>query len=302
MERILRILDVSSYMHAGAVNKFANFRGPVTKTDNGYEIAKVPAGGISLVFNEIHEHFGRCDYIFCCDRMPTIKQGMYTSYKISREHKKNIAIQKEIAETVLQKCGFTVLYDDGYEADDFIYSCVKAFKKEYDRVYIHTGDSDLYFLVDDKVSIAKSHSGAKEVNMQNYSVSCTKGLEIQYNTCTLRKVLYGDSSDDIPAMAPNEIEYLTGALFTPLLMPLHGDKEVMRSVIESVAQFALPQFDLVFPLDTEVPDEILPGSWDMVCAFGAAMNNKHFRDMARESTNSTVQSTVTRFINKGFVD
>ena len=66
MDRVLRILDVSSYMHAGNVNKYAALTGAVVKKDRGYCVPTIPAGGISLVFNELYAHYGTCDYIFCC--------------------------------------------------------------------------------------------------------------------------------------------------------------------------------------------------------------------------------------------
>lgn len=300
MERVLRILDVSSYIHAGNVNKYAKLSGPVVKTDRGYTVPTIAAGGISLIFNELYAHYGTCDYIFCCDRNPTIKKGMYPDYKSSREHKRSISTGKDVAEYILKSCGFTVMYGDGYEADDYIYSCAKRFQKEYDRIYVHVGDSDLYFLVNDNTSIAKTHSQTKEVDMNNYSVKCARDATVPYNTCTFRKVLFGDTSDNIPALPVEQQSYLQKLFYNEHDMPLLGNKEFVRAVIEQVAPWALHQVDLVYPLDTDTPDNIAKGDKDLVRAWGYAMNNKCFRSPEFEDNTGRIKADIEEMITMGF--
>lgn len=302
MERVLRILDVSSYIHAGSVNKSAKLSGPVVRTDRGYTVPTIAAGGISLIFNELYNHFGTCDYIFCSDRNPTIKKGMYAGYKESREHKPSISIGKEVAEYILKSCGFTVLYEEGYEADDFIYSCAKRFRKEYDHIYVHVGDSDLYFLVNDNTTIAKTHSRTKEVDLENYGTQCVNKQVIPYNTCTFRKVLFGDASDDIPALPEAQQNMLLKLFFTEHDMPLLGDKTYVRTMVEDCAPWALHQVDLVYPLDTDTPDDILPGDKDLVRAWGYAMNNKCFRNPSFEDNTGRIKAAIEEMVNMGFSD
>lgn len=302
MDRVLRILDVSSYMHAGNVNKYAALTGAVVKKDRGYCVPTIPAGGISLVFNELYAHYGTCDYIFCCDRTPTIKKGMYPDYKCSRNHSEEVQRQKDVAEYILTSCGFTVLYEDGYEADDFIYSCAKRFQKEYDHIYVHVGDSDLYFLVNENTTIAKTHNLTKEVDMKSYPVQCKRGVLTPYNTCTFNKVLFGDKSDDIPPLSPEKQQYLFKLFDNEMDRPLQGNKEYMRVMVEQVAPWALPQFDLVYPLDTSTPDEILKGDKDLVRAWGHAMNNKNFRNPAYEDKTGRVSACIAEMVNMGFAE
>lgn len=292
MSRILRVFDLSSYCHAGNVNKRAFFDGPIVELASGYTQRNVPAGGVSLLFNQLYYYMGECDMVFCADRNPTVKKGMYPQYKESRAHARDIEIQKEVMERVLELCGFTVLYEEGYEADDFIYSVVTKMKDQYDHVYVHTGDSDLYFLVSDNVSIAKTHSRTKEVNMENYSYMFKKGKFTPYNMITFMKVLNGDTSDDIPAMPVEKAQPLLDMFDSDFYRVRMGDKNFMRASVEFAAPWALPQFDLVYPLDTPVPEELGYGDKQLVREFGYAMKNKLFDGNVR------VFSTVNAAINQ----
>ena len=297
MSRILRVFDLSSYCHAGNVNKRAFFDGPIVELASGYTQRNVPAGGVSLLFNQLYYYMGECDMVFCADRNPTIKKGMYPQYKESRAHARDIEIQKEVMERVLALCGFTVLYEEGYEADDFIYSVVTKMKDQYDHVYIHTGDSDLYFLVSDNVSIAKTHSRTKEVTMENYSYMFKKGKFTPYNMITFMKVLNGDASDDIPAMPVEKAQPLLDMFDSDFYRVRMGDKNFMRASIEFAAPWALPQFDLVYPLDTPVPEELGYGDKQLVREFGYAMKNKLFDGNVR--VYSTVEAAINQMAEDG---
>lgn len=276
MDRTLRVIDLMSYIHAGSVNTHATIDGDVISSGGKYLLRDIQAGGASLVFNLLYYNFGKCDFVFCSDRNPTIKKEMYPAYKSSRVHKNHINIQRDVAEFILKDCGFDVLYGGGYEADDYIYSIVQKFKPQYDKIFVHTGDSDLYFLVDDKVSIAKSHSRTKEVTMENYETQCKKGQRILYNTNEFNKVLYGDTSDSIPPLPDEQSEYLWDIFHTEFYNPKMGDKFFVRTLLESVAPWALPQFDLVYPLLTDTPNDIKHGNKELVRKWGIAMKNKLF--------------------------
>lgn len=280
---ILRIFDLSSYCHAGNVNKRAFFDGPIVKLQNGYVQRDIPAGGVSLLFNQLHQYYGTCDMLFCADRNPTIKKEMNPNYKCSRTHARDIEIQKEVMERVLEFCEFTVLYEEGYEADDFIYSAVEKFKNSYEHIYVHTGDSDMYFLVSENVSIAKTHSRTKEVNIDNYSYAIKKDTNIPYNINTFMKVINGDNSDDISPLPHDNGIVLLNMFNTNFYRPLLGDKNFVRSTIEAVAPWALPQVDLVYPLDTYVPDEIKEGDKSTIRHLGYLMKNKFFDYPAQPS-------------------
>lgn len=300
-KRILKVVDVSSYIHAGAVNKSAVIDGPIVQTDRGYTSRDIAAGGASLIFNLLYYSFNEdTDFLFCCDRRPTIKQEMFPDYKGSRHHAENILKSKEVTEIILRDCGFTILAEEGYEADDFIYSAVKKFHDQYDEIHIHTGDSDLYFLVDDKVSIQKSHSRTKIVTKMNYGKSFKKITDnMPYNMSSFYKVCFGDSSDDIPPISDKEAArnlYRSALGYFPAHM---GNKEYARQFVDTFAPWALPQFDLVYPLDTDVPDDISKGNAEKIYTWGKVMKNKLFSNIDGKVAEETTQDIVAEMVAMG---
>lgn len=57
-------------------------------------------------------------------------------------------------------CGFTIYERDGYEADDYIASCVNSYKSKVE-FWIVTYDKDLYQLINDSVHVYQPFAGVK---------------------------------------------------------------------------------------------------------------------------------------------
>lgn len=279
--RVLRIFDVSPFVHAGAVNKHAMLLPELVDNGESFEERRIYAGGASLIWNVLYYEFGKCDMVFCCDRWPSVKQGMYEYYKGSREHKDGIHKAKEVTEYILNDCGFTVLAEDGYEADDFIYSLVREHKSHYDHIYIYTGDSDLYFLVDDNVTILPNSSRAKTVTRQNFTYTARTGKYTPYNALTFYKILEGDKSDDIPALPAHLQRYLREIFDKEMYHPLLGNKETVTQLLSPISKEIADQVSLVFPLDIRVPQEFASGDKIRVAEWGNAFRNKLWRNNNR---------------------
>lgn len=229
------------------------------------------------MWNVLYYEFGKCDMVFCCDRRPTIKQEMCPSYKANREHNHEVSKSKDVCEYILSDCGFTVLSAEGYEADDFIYSLVMEHKKSYDHIYIYTGDSDMYFLVDENVSIEPSSSRAKTVNRQNYTYTVRKDEFTPYNTSTFYKILFGDTSDGITGLPKDLALKLKEVIDTPVYRNLLGDKETVLQLLGMFGKEASDQGSLVFPLDIRVPQDFAQGDKLRVAEWGNAFRNKMWR-------------------------
>ena len=297
MSRILHLFDVSPFVHAGKVNKYSRLE--QTLNMGTHWLTQVtPTGGISLIFNTLYSVAGTGDCVFCCDRNPVIKKEMLAGYKSNRDYDRDVEIQKAVAEYILQKCNCTVLARAGYEADDIIYTLTRKLKNQYDHIYIYTGDSDLYFLVDEKVSIKPSSTKAKEVTLQNYE----KVLEkhgARYNSLTVQKILKGDRSDCIPALLKPMQKELASFLYDPQLLPMLGDKDFVRSWVAQICPDALSQVDIVFPLEVDdLPLEFAKPDIEMIKNFGDAMRNKMFR--GRGDENFDVKPYVVDMQNKGY--
>lgn len=278
MLKNLYLFDVSPFIHAGNVNKFAKLE-KLVDMGTTWKTLVTPCGGISLIFNTLYSILGKGDIVFCCDRNPTIKKDMLSTYKHNRDHARPIEVGKAIAEYILADCGCTVLARAGYEADDIIYSIVQRDHDAYDNIYIYTGDSDLYFLVDDKVSILPSSSRAKEVTIQNYAEVLSK-YGARYNTMTMMKILGGDSSDCIPGLPTNVVKQMASTFYQPPMEPKLGNKEFVLKWFDYLYPEYKYQAELVFPLDVEdLPTSFSTPDRQSIVNWGSAMNNKFFRGM-----------------------
>lgn len=277
MNNTLYILDLLPFVHAGHVNK----RSVLTRVEDlGSRVHSVttPTGGASLVMNALYDIVGTGDIVICSDRRPTIKQDMFADYKANRFHNNDITIERKAAEYILEKCGLSVLYYAGYEADDIIYTLVQKLHNSYEEIFIYTGDSDLYFLVDGKVSIRPTSTRGKTVTLETYEKTPIKGRCYRYNSITMSKICGGDSSDNIPCLPDDVWKKFADNMFAEPLYPHMGNKETIRYWISMLCPEALSQFDLVFPLD--VPDVPLTFSTPSISAirnWGSAINNKMFR-------------------------
>lgn len=281
MTKDLYIFDVSPFIHAGSVNKYAKLE-KLVDVGTTWKTMVTPCGGISLIFNTLYSVIGRGDVVFCCDRNPTVKKDMIPGYKGNRDHKRNIEVEKAIAEYILEDCGATVLARAGYEADDIIYTIVKKNHEVYDNIFIYTGDSDLYFLVDNRVSIKPSSSRAKEVNINNYeSVLAKQGA--RYNDMTMLKIINGDTSDCIPGLPKNVRQQIAGFFLQPDMLPMLGNREFVYAWMSEMFPEYASQVLNVFPLDVDnIPVDFRPIDKNKIIDWGSAINNKYFRGMGSE--------------------
>lgn len=273
----LYIFDLMPFMHAGHVNK-RSYLQRIEDLGSRARSVYTYTGGTSLIFNTLYEVVGTGDIVFCSDRHPTIKQEMYSEYKANRDHNHEITMERKAAEYILEKCNATILYRAGYEADDIIYTLVRKLHDVYEEIYIYTGDSDLYFLVDDKVSIRPSNSKGKYVTRENYEQTKVKGNCYRYNSITMAKICGGDSSDNIPCLPADVWKQFSENMYKDALYPYMGDKDTVRYWVSMLCPGALPQVDLVFPLDVpDVPTEFSAIDLQSVRNWGDAINNKVFR-------------------------
>lgn len=200
----LRIFDCSNYIYAGCYAERLVSRG-VREVEGEWQAFQAPIGGVRFLIRQIANFVDDNTVIIpVFDRTPTIKRDMFSmvfgagvSYKGTRPPTPTqITLNKRYAEQCLINCGFDVKAVDEYEADDVIYSLVEYYKDSFDHIYIHTKDSDLTFLVSDKVSIEKVGEQGKHITMSNYEEVAVKG-GCYYNTISIIKLCSGDTSDCI---------------------------------------------------------------------------------------------------------
>lgn len=294
--KVLHIFDVAPFCHAGNVNKYARFE-RIVDIGSKWTTQITPAGGISLLFNQLY-YVCNDDCVFCCDRNPVIKKDMYPGYKGDRSATRTMKIQKAVAEYILEKCGGLVVARSGYEADDLIYTIVKQQHDKYDSIYIYTTDSDLYFLVDDVVSVRASSSRAKNVDLYTYE----KITGYKYNCMTMSKIIGGDTSDSVRKLPPELGQKLSDFFYsTENFFPHLGNKEFVLEWVKSLFPEAINQVQTIFPLDVpDVPTEMRPVDPRMVASFGDVMHNAKFRGMMTPGFD--VEPYILEMQDKGYYE
>ena len=139
-------------------------------------------------------------------------------YKGGRSKMSNLLFDSiTMSESLLRKGGVACFRAHNYEADDLIYACVKAAKRDYPGLPIDiiTNDADIVPLVDDTVSVflrSKKNTWAEDKSIEkahyiqirpyNYQevmqgLSAFNKFLMPYNTVLLHKLLRGDSADNI---------------------------------------------------------------------------------------------------------
>ena len=134
-------------------------------------------------------------------KAPTFRHKMYDEYKAGRHAMPpELAQQMPVLKDLLQKLGYTIVEQEGYEADDILGTLSAAIGPE-DHCYVATGDRDSLQLVRDNVSVllastkmgqAQTVRYTPELIQEEYHVTPEELIEV--------KALQGDSSDNIPGV------------------------------------------------------------------------------------------------------
>lgn len=267
----LHIVDLSNALYAGmSSNKWVS-RG-VREVNGEWEANQAHVGAILFSLKILREMMGPESVVIpVIERTPHIKRKMYEEvtgdeygYKAGRKEKPaHFDDIKDYLEWVLRDLGFPVQYAEGYEADDIIYTLVELYKNDFEKIFVHTKDSDLYFLVSDNVEIAKVGEQGKVITLENYSRVVAKDVYMWYNTIHLSKLYKGDSSDNIPGIG-KEWAPRIDALISEEDYPKLGNLDLVRSYLRKASieyaecagsHLLVPIFNLVVPL--KVPEELL---------------------------------------------
>lgn len=189
MRRILNIIDVSIYMHAGS-------KGKHSKDLKWYGL---PKGGIDKLLRELSLMEQDMQAVILAFDSRTDRRQFLEEYKQNRVADKDVLYQGTKMYEMLKRAGYKCLKEDGYEADDLICKAVKDNYDKFIKIKIYTADRDLAHLIDkkDKVSIVSPISTSTDINLQNYKWIIDSDRVVEYNTVLPYKVFFGDKSDNI---------------------------------------------------------------------------------------------------------
>lgn len=204
MGNYLHILDVSNYIYIGNVKGENAIRG-VRECDGAYIPNRAPIGGITFLAKHVAKILESGEDVFLAfDRKPVFKQKMYKDvfgfekeYKGQRKRNNGVFIQKDFAEQLMRATGVPCGAIEDHEADDIIYSVWRKYYDDYNYIRIHTEDSDLAFMVDEKTEILPVKSNGRHITLENYIYQVHTNSLTPYNMALLLKMIGGDQSDNI---------------------------------------------------------------------------------------------------------
>ena len=311
---ILRLFDVSQYLHAG--ERQSNMITLGAKLVQGvYRSIQVPSGGLSVLLNTIQE-FKNDDtvLVYCLDSPPTYKRELHASafpngggYKGQRGSKTaEFKIQESMVEEMLRQIGVNVIRVEGYEADDIISSLVSYYKDDFDKVYVHSRDSDSFYLVGGNVEVVPVNGRGLHVTQSNYEliVPSKKGAEymVPYNTITIGKLVYGESGDNIPYIEKSIADKFTSSL-NKKMFPAFGNNKLLRQLLKDSCNNdprTMAICDLVMPVilpyeDVELYEEEF--NKDMYQFYGIVTGNKYFRRYT-EASSTLGEATIMKYYDE----
>jgi len=253
----LHILDVKQYMYAGQSKPLVISRG-VVEDQGEYRPREMMCGSLAYLFDEIIRIIEDKDNFvaLCFDSPPTVKRELseeigYTYKKGRAKAPVHVTYQYEVAKDILPELGFNCMIQEGLEADDLISSLCFRYNKAFQRIIIHTNDSDQYYLVKDRVECVAVTKRSKSVNRSNYEMAVHKSRAVPYNTLTLEKLFTGESSDNVPPIITEDSIRLSSVLGKEVY-PYLGDNIKLRAIVKNVMSkdSTLKIFDLIAPILT----------------------------------------------------
>ncbi|RXK06186.1 DNA polymerase I [Halarcobacter bivalviorum] len=190
MKKTITVIDTFGFLFR------AYYALPPLKSKNGF-----PTGLLTGFMNFI-SNIGRdfqTDYlVFALDsKGDTFRKEIYNEYKSHRpDVPEDLLKQLPVAIEWIEKMGFQIAMEDGYEADDVIASIAKDAKEKDLEVRIVSHDKDLYQLIDDnKVYLfdpIKKTVVNEEKCFEKYGVTPLQFTDYQS--------LLGDSADNVPGV------------------------------------------------------------------------------------------------------
>ena len=134
-------------------------------------------------------------------KAPTFRHEMYDGYKAGRKGMPpELAEQMPVLKDLLQKLGYAIVEQEGYEADDILGTLSTAIGPD-DHCYVATGDRDSLQLVRDNVSVLLASTKMGRAQTVEYTPALIKEEYLVTPEELIEvKALQGDSSDNIPGV------------------------------------------------------------------------------------------------------
>ncbi len=145
----------------------------------------------------------RPDYLVVAfDPDHTFRHERYPDYKATRERMpEELHSQIGHIQTLLREMGVCLVTQDGYEADDVIGTLSRRAAAADMKVFVRTGDRDLFQLATDQITIVYGASGRYAAGDREYDGAAVQSrFGVTTEQFIQMKALQGDSSDNIPGV------------------------------------------------------------------------------------------------------
>lgn len=304
---ILHIFDLKQMCYIAQGKKNEVTAGYV-EDNNRYRPRKFKCGALAYIIDEVIPYMSDNESLicFCVDTKPTYKYELAqtklrTTYKANRkEIPLHVKYQYAFAKKMIQALGFNYIELDGYEADDGISSLVHKYKSAFKKIYIHTNDSDAYYLVCDKVEILPASTRGRAVTMANYQ-EMTK--QTQYNILTLKKLLNGEDTDTIQPIIHKHGVTLMETL-PKEIYKYCGNNELLRVALRNACddcEDTMATFDMIAPVlitDERVVLDMRPRiNMQLLYYFGVMFSSYRCRGYSFIK-NEVGESMIDRFVGE----
>lgn len=190
---MINVYDVSAYIYAGMGTNFgktAKYKG-------------IPTGGVYNLARAICSAIKRKNVIVLTFDSWTNASSILPGYKGGRSRQPEVRFQVDLAYNYLKNCIPNCYKIPGYEADWIaasVFEEVVAMKDYYITGY--TIDYDwAHNIINEKTELMPASPRFLNVTRNNFEqIIYNKNVLIPFNTITFSKVLFGDVSDNVPAV------------------------------------------------------------------------------------------------------
>jgi 5'-3' exonuclease len=198
-------------------------------------------GSVNALLQVVEEHAPRAVVLCFGAEAADYRTDAYPSYHAHRPPMpEGLASQWAKAAGFSEAFGWTVLDDDGLEADDLLHSLARAEERAGGEALIFTGDRDLFQCVTDRVKVLLQQARAGFTVMGPEDVRARYGIgpELVPDFIALR----GDPSDGLPGAkgigekTAADILQRKGDLEHAILGAIREKPSVRRALIEQAAE------------------------------------------------------------------
>lgn len=184
----LYLIDGNNLVHRGYhATKKANMTNGIIPTGAIYSFQRAVKATIRDlgIYNMaiFFDHSGRLE-----------RHDIYSGYKANRSHNEEVSVQYPYVRTWCWLYGIFTMSQEGFEADDLIFSAHKILYPDFDEIYIVSNDKDLCQLVDEKTYILDLINGYKKLVVKDV----IEKFGVEPDAIPMFLALAGDSSDNIP--------------------------------------------------------------------------------------------------------